>query len=958
MTTTKPSVNEIRQTFIDFFSQKHEHTFVPSSQVVPHDDPTLLFANAGMNQFKPIFLGQADPRSEQAKLKRAVNSQKCIRAGGKHNDLDDVGKDTYHHTFFEMLGNWSFGNYFKREAITWAWELLTEVYKLDKERLYASYFRGDPEKGLAEDTEAKEIWLQFLPVERVLPFGMKENFWEMGDTGPCGPCSEIHFDKVAGRTGSADLVNADDPTLIEIWNLVFIQYNREADKSLRPLPSKHVDTGMGLERLTSIIQDVGTNYDTDIFMPIFAEIQKVTGFEHAYSGRVGADDPNQIDMAYRVIADHIRTLSFSLADGAVPSSDGRGQVLRRILRRAVRYGNQKLNAPSGFFHKLVGIVVEHFGTFYPELKKRPEHIISVLQREEEMFERTLAKGIIEFNNIINKTKDNTLSASHAWYLSSSFGFPIDLTTLMAEEKKYKVDIAGFEALSEKYAEISRQRQREKKSELKMEAEPISILKNNNIAPTVDCHKYEQREVSTVIKAIYNGSTFMDVLTPDTNKTAVGIIVEESNFYAEQGGQIYDIGNINFASSQDTAFNVSDCRVYGGYVLHIGYLAENAQEIKVGDRVELTVDYTRRVPIMANHTSTHLVNFALRRVIGETVDQRGSLVDADRFRFDFSHGKAMTKDQLVQTDSIVNEQIAKHLGVHCKDVPLVEAQAIHGLRAVFGEHYPDPVRVVSVGPKVEDILANPKNPEWANYSIEFCGGTHLTNSSEAEFFTITSEEAVSAGVRRIFGVTGTAASVVFDNNRALEEKFRSCEALSGKDLRDEIPVLLELLEKKPISASKRFELVEILKSLQEVLRKQYKEMEAVQVQNALKYSEDVAASLTESGSLVHVGIVDLGMNNAAITETIKNIQKKCPNTAVLLLSADEEKKKVCVISNVPAKSDVASKGLTANGWVVKVAEMLGGKGGGKTDVAQGTGNDITKVSEAVDFAKSFAEKLVL
>ncbi|EGG22500.1 alanyl-tRNA synthetase [Cavenderia fasciculata] len=959
------SVNEIRKTFIDFFSEKCQHTFVPSSSVIPHDDPTLLFANAGMNQFKPIFLGQADPRSEQAKLKRAVNSQKCIRAGGKHNDLDDVGKDTYHHTFFEMLGNWSFGDYFKKEAITWAWELLTVVYKLDKERLYASYFGGDAAKGLEADTEARDLWLQFLPAERVLPFGMKENFWEMGDTGPCGPCSEIHFDKVEGRKGAAALVNADDPTLIEIWNNVFIQYNREADKSLRPLPNKHVDTGMGLERLTSIIQNVGTNYDTDIFMPIFAEIQKVTGYPHPYGGKVGSDDPEQVDMAYRVIADHIRTLSFSIADGAVPSSEGRGQVLRRILRRAVRYGKQKLNAPSGFFAKLVDIVVQNFGDFFPELRNRPQHIVSVLEREEKMFARALDRGIVEFDRMVDKVKQQgskVFPASNAWYLYSSFGFPIDLTKLMVDEKGLELDMDGYQKLADEDAERGRLRQRSKKTEMNMQAEPISILQGDGVKPTIDSHKYEQKEIETVVKAIYDGKVFVNSLesTDTTRNTVYGIVLESTNFYPEQGGQIYDIGNINSVVDQTTIFNVSDCKVFGGYVVHIGYITADAAAIKVGDKVELTVDYTRRSPIMSNHTSTHMINFALRNVLGDNVEQRGSLVDDSKLRFDFSNDRGMTRQEIIKVDQIVNDLIAKELPVSCKEVDLARAKTINGLRAVFGEVYPDPVRVVSVGKSVDELLANPTNPEWTQYSIEFCGGTHINNSKDAEYFAITSEEALAAGIRRVVAVTGSDATVVFENNKKLQARFQEATKFTGKELKDAIPTLTALLNEHQgkISASKKFELVEILSSIQELAKKQYKEEEANLIKEAQVLVDQISNQLVESKSPIYVGTINAGLSNTLMSDSIKSIQKKCPDTSVLLISKDEEKGKICVISIVPKGSTAETKGLKANDWVVKVSAALGGKGGGKPDVAQGAGTDIAKIDEALEFAKSFAQKLIL
>ncbi|KAF2074628.1 hypothetical protein CYY_004067 [Polysphondylium violaceum] len=947
-------VNQIRKTFIDFFVEKAQHTFVPSSAVIPYDDPTLLFANAGMNQFKPIFLGQVNPKSEQAKLKRAANSQKCIRAGGKHNDLDDVGKDTYHHTFFEMLGNWSFGNYFKKEAIGWAWELLTEVYKLDKNRLYVTYFRGDPEKGLDEDTEAKNLWLQFLPEERVLPFGMKENFWEMGDQGPCGPCSEIHYDKVEGRNG-APFVNADDPTLIEIWNLVFIQFNREADKSLRPLPNKHVDTGMGLERLTSIIQQVPTNYDTDVFMPIFKAIQEVTGFPHPYGGKVGKDDPDQVDMAYRVIADHIRTLTFSITDGAVPSTDGRGQVLRRILRRAVRYGDQKLNAPSGFFSKLVDIVIENFGTFYPELKKNPEHIKMVLTREEEMFNKTLKKGIVEFDKMIKKTTTGTLSAENAYFLATCYGFPIDLTTIMAEEKGFKVDIAGYEALCDAQSEIDRTRQKQKKIELTLGAEAIANLKNKDIKTTDDSFKYQQQEIQTTIKAIWDGSNYIDSLTQQGQ--LVGIVTESTNFYPEQGGQIYDVGQFSFVDDQKTVFDVKDCKVFGGYVLHIGYLSFECNKLSVSDKVELTVDYVRRSPIMSNHTSTHMVNFALRKVLGDMIDQRGSFVDNSRFRFDFSFGRGMTREELAQIDSIVNETIAKHLPVHAKEVQLAQAKKINGLRAVFGEIYPDPVRVISIGASVDDLLANPTNPEWSNLSIEFCGGTHLTNTKQAELFTITSEEALGAGVRRIVAVTGSEATATFENNKKLEQRFNDALKLTGSDLSKEIVALLNVLQITTLSASARMSLVETLKTLQALQRKQAKEAEGNQSQLAQSYVDSVADKLVEKNTLVHADLINLTSNNPLITETIKKIQAKSPNTAIILVSPDEEKGKATAIAIVPTTSDVAKNGLTAKDWIAHVAQVLGGKGGGKVDVAQGVGSKLECIDDAILAARSFAEKFV-
>ncbi|MEL7473829.1 MAG: alanine--tRNA ligase, partial [Planctomycetota bacterium] len=440
----------VRQAFLDYFIKTHAHTHTPSSPVVPHDDPTLMFANAGMNQFKPVFLEQVPPGSPLVGVKRAANSQKCIRAGGKHNDLEDVGKDTYHHTFFEMLGNWSFGDYFKAEAINWAWDFLTNVLGLPADRLYATYFEGDASTGQPADDEARELWLKHLPPERVLPGNAKDNFWEMGDTGPCGPCSEIHFDRIGGRN-AASLVNQDDPDVLEVWNLVFIQYDRQQDASLRPLPANHVDTGMGLERLVSVLQNKRSNYDTDLFGPLFVAIEQATG-ARPYQGKLGADDKDDVDMAYRVIADHIRTLTLAITDGATPSNEGRGYVLRRVLRRAVRFGRQKLNAKSGFFSGLVPMVVESLGDAFPELRKDPQRVQAIILDEEESFGRTLDRGIKMFEDV---AKSKQVSGEDAFQLYDTYGFPLDLTQLMAEERGLIVDVAGFEKEMESQRERSR-----------------------------------------------------------------------------------------------------------------------------------------------------------------------------------------------------------------------------------------------------------------------------------------------------------------------------------------------------------------------------------------------------------------------------------------------------------------------------------------------------------------------
>lgn len=732
--------NKVRETFIKFFEGK-AHTNWKSSPVVPLNDPTLLFANAGMNQFKPIFLGNVDPNSPLSELKRACNTQKCIRAGGKHNDLDDVGKDTYHHTFFEMLGNWSFGDYFKKEAIQWAWELLTQVYKLPSDRIYATYFGGDEKSGLAADTEAKDIWLTFLPPERVLPFGCKDNFWEMGDTGPCGPCTEIHFDRIGNRD-AASLVNNDDPTCIEIWNLVFIQFNREADGSLKTLPAKHVDTGMGFERLTSILQKKMSNYDTDVFMPLFDAIQQATGAP-SYSGKVGADDVDKVDMAYRVVADHIRTLSFAIADGACPGNEGREYVLRRILRRAVRYGTEVLKAKEGFFNGLVPTLVKLMSDIFPELKQHEKHIKDIIADEEASFGKTLLKGIEKFKKAAQEVEGKTLSGQDAFVLWDTYGFPLDLTQLMAEERGLTVDVKGFHDAMEEARERSRSAQNKQAGvAITMDANATALLHKNGVPTTDDSSKYTWfQDHESTVRAIYTGTEFLESAEAGSE---IGVVLQSTSFYAEQGGQIFDTGALKGPLG---TFEVCNVQVFGGFVLHIGSFSDKTSRLCVGDKVTCKVDYQRRQLIAPNHTCTHMLNFALREVLGTHVDQKGSIVLPEKLRFDFSHGKPVQSEDLRKIEAIVNEQIKAELDVSAKEATLAEAKRINGLRAVFGEIYPDPVRIVSIGKKVDDLLADPEKEEWLSYSSELCGGTHISNTREAKAFALLSEEGIAKGIRR-------------------------------------------------------------------------------------------------------------------------------------------------------------------------------------------------------------------
>ncbi|MCA9299883.1 MAG: alanine--tRNA ligase, partial [Phycisphaerales bacterium] len=672
---------EIRRTFIEYF-EKQGHAFVPSSPVVPHDDPTLLFTNAGMNQFKPCFLGQVEPGSALHGLKRAANSQKCIRAGGKHNDLEDVGKDTYHHTFFEMLGNWSFGDYFKAEAIDWAWDLLTRVFGINPEQLYATYFEGRPEDGLDPDLEARDLWLRHLPPERVIPGDMKDNFWEMGETGPCGPCSELHYDRIGGRN-AASIVNQDDPDVIEVWNLVFIQYDRQGDGSLRSLPARHVDTGMGLERLVSVLQGKRSNYDTDLFMPLFGAIQKATNAPRPYQGKLGDADTDGVDMAYRVIADHIRTLTFALTDGALPSNEGRGYVLRRIIRRAVRFGRQMLGAESGFFAELVPTVVHMMGDAFPELERNPEKVMDIIRSEEESFGRTLDRGITLFEEIAS---GSMITGDDAFRLYDTFGFPLDLTQQMAEERGLLVDVQGYERAMEAQREQSRAGGgKSDATKMHLDGAAIARLARLEIPTTDDSNKFHGRDIRATVRAIWGGDNFDEFVDTGTQGLRrVGLVLDRTNFYAEMGGQVADQGRLlvlrEASSARDSneggEFHVEDVQGFGGYVLHIGLMRRG--EIRVGDDVQLHLDVNRRRAISSNHTATHLLNFGLREILGDEVEQKGSLVEPGRLRFDFSHGRPVSDEDLAKVEAIVRHQIELDLTVFADLAPLYVAKGIHGL----------------------------------------------------------------------------------------------------------------------------------------------------------------------------------------------------------------------------------------------------------------------------------------
>ena len=659
------SATEIRKQFLDFFSERCNHTKVPSSPVIPHDDPTLLFTNAGMNQFKDVFLGLGS-----RPFTRATDTQKCIRAGGKHNDLEDVGRDTYHHTFFEMLGNWSFGDYFKEEAIAWAWELFTEVWGLDKSRLYVTVFSGDEEDGLEPDLEAENLWKEVTDIDpsHITRWDKKDNFWEMGSAGPCGPCSEIHYDCTPENNGG-HLVNKDDPNVIELWNLVFIQYNRSEEGTLATLPNQHVDTGLGLERIVRVLQGKTSNYDTDLWTPIFDAIQEHTG-ARSYTGLL--EDP--IDIAYRVLADHIRCLVVAIADGGRPGAAGREYVLRRILRRGVRHAYQTLGVEGSLLCKLVPAVVETLGDTFPEIREQEVTISHVVQDEEESFLKTLARGIELFTKAASSGDGKVIDGESAFTLHDTFGFPIDLTEVMAEELGMTVDRAGYEQHMETARETSKATS-EIDQKMQLPPEVLGKLESVPIVPTDDSKKYGKGISVAYVKAIWNGK---ELVGKADDSMVFGVVLDKTPFYAEAGGQIGDTGTIVVEHSSGKGrcqFHVRETHRYGNYILHIGRVQEGT--LSCSDEVIATVLEKNRKSIVANHSCTHLLNHALREVLQDEVQQRGSLVDGDKLRFDFSQSHAMTDAQINTVENLVNNVIARNALVDAQEVSLELAKKFTG-----------------------------------------------------------------------------------------------------------------------------------------------------------------------------------------------------------------------------------------------------------------------------------------
>ena len=896
------SSNEIRRAFIDFFKEK-DHWFVPSWPVVPIGDDTLLFTNAGMNQFKEYFLGHRDPDHP-----RAANSQKCIRVSGKHNDLEEVGIDTYHHTFFEMLGNWSFDDYFKAEAIEWAWQLLTDVYKIDRDKLWATVFEGSKSDNCPADTEAADLWakLTTLPKERILFCGKKDNFWEMGTAGPCGPCSEIHIDLGAEHCdmrhipGHQCAVNAGCARFIELWNLVFIQYNRKTDGKLERLNANYVDTGAGLERITAVLQKKTSNYQTDLFMPIINAVEDLAGKK--FTAQLG----NKTDNAFRVIADHIRTLTFAITDGVNPSNDGRGYVMRRILRRACRFG-RALDLHEPFMYKLVSVVTGYMGNAFPEIKERAEFVESVIQAEETSFGRTLDRGLEIFASAAAAaTKNNrVVSGEDAFQLYDTFGFPLDLTELMAREQNLTVDSSQFETLMEQ--QRTRARAAQKDTSL------VAALTGVQMPVTDDAMKYEADVCDAKLIGWIDAKGFETAGTLSDTQNTVALVLDKTCFYAESGGQVGDCGMIKTKTAE---FAVEGTEKIADCVLHRGKLLSGS--LSVGDALQASVDKDRQAT-MKNHTATHILQWALQSVLGDTVKQQGSLVCPDYLRFDFTSPKALTKDQIKQIEDKVQQKISDGLPVTTAVMDIDRAKEL-GAMALFGEKYGNEVRVLAIGASGEDNLANA-------FSKEFCGGTHVSNTGQIGGFAVLKEESVSAGVRRITALTGPGLiEHLMTRSRVVDELIETLKAPA-----DQVTArVTKLLDDN------------------KALKKDLKSGGGKSAGDALAEANKLFETSEKIGdAFVIVGplpSVDIEQARTAID----SLKKKAKSAAIVFGVATDDGK-VMLLAGVT--DDLIKKGVKAGDIVKEIAPIVGGGGGGRPNMAQAGGKDASKLDEALAKAKA-------
>ncbi|KAK0633039.1 tRNA synthetases class II (A)-domain-containing protein [Immersiella caudata] len=908
-----------------------------------------------MNQFKPIFLGTIGKTEDMAQLKRAVDTQKCIRAGGKHNDLDDVGKDSYHHTFFEMLGNWSFGDYFKKEAIEWSWELLTKVYGLDPNRLYVTYFEGNPDMGLEPDLEAKQLWLDVgVPEDHIIPGNMKDNFWEMGDQGPCGPCSEIHYDKVGGRN-AASLVNMDDPLVVEVWNNVFIQFDRQKDKSLKSLPAKHVDTGMGFERLVSALQNKRSNYATDVFTPLFDKIQEVTG-ARPYTDKYGKDDVDGVDTAYRVVADHVRLLSFAIADGAAPNNIGRGYVVRRVLRRGVRYARKYFQAEIGsFFSKILPALVAQMSEQFPELRKKQEDIKEILDEEEVAFAITLDRGEKQFEKyaaLAIKGGQTKLSGADVWRLYDTFGFPEDLTKLMAEERGLTIDEAEVEVAREKAREASKAVKEAVQTFPKLNVHQIAELENSIKIPRPESEaKYSKGDTKGTVQLVFTGSEFRKTSKELPPKTPLGILLDKTNFYAESGGQVADTGRILIDGVAE--FKVLDVQEFGGYIVHNGYLEYG--ELTEGDEVICEYDELRRQPIRNNHTGTHILNHALREVLGEEVNQKGSLVDQDKLRFDFSHKAQVSLSDIKKIEDLSNKYIQENKKTYYKDVDLDLAREIEGVRAVFGETYPNPVRVVSIGVDVDELLKNPKNPEWRNVSVEFCGGTHVDQTGIIKDLIIVEESGIAKGIRRTVAFTGDGAHQAQRDARVFSEKLDHINALPyGPQKTAEVKAATVELETLTVSVLTKEELRAKFAKIQKEIIDEQKKRQKAESKTALDTVQGHFKQDANKDSKFFVGHLPISANAKAISDVMSYYKTKDKERTVYVFAGSKDD---AVMHGVYVGTHLSSKGITAEQWTTAVSQVIGGKTGGKEPSRQGAGAEPAKLEEAIAKAEEWlSEKM--
>jgi alanyl-tRNA synthetase len=883
---------EIRRAFLDFFASKG-HQIVPSAPIVIKNDPTLMFTNAGMNQFKDYFLG-----NKQAPYPRVADTQKCLRVSGKHNDLEEVGVDTYHHTMFEMLGNWSFGDYFKAEAIAWSWELLTEVYKIPVDRLYVTVFEGDEKEGLPPSKIALEKWKEVIAEDRILFGNKKDNFWEMGDTGPCGPCSEIHVDlrhddERAAMPGS-ELVNKDHPQVIEIWNNVFIQYNRKKDGSLENLPHRHVDTGMGLERLVRVIQNKQSNYDTDVFSGTIHQIGEITKVSYA-----GSDSKS--DVAFRVLADHIRAISFTIADGQLPANTGAGYVIRRILRRAVRYYYSYLNYQQPLLYQLVPVISAQFETVFPELKQQEAFVTKVIREEEEAFLRTLEKGLKRIEDIISHAT-GSVAGKDAFELYDTYGFPLDLTRLILLERGLTVDEGAFTAEMQKQKDRSR-------AATAVDTEDWVVVNEGSSNEFVGYDSLETRaNILRYRKVKAKG------------REAYQLVLDKTPFYAESGGQVGDTGKLAIGNMQ---YAVVDTKKENDLIVHI---LEKLPE-SIHEEVMASVDVQKRNATAIHHSATHLLHAALRKVLGSHVAQKGSLVNADHLRFDFSHFSKVTSEEISEVERIVNEKIRENIPVVIRSMPKEEAVQ-SGAMALFGEKYGDTVRVVTIDPSASSASGTfsqgRRKAEENPFSVELCGGTHVGATGQLGFFKIKSEGAVAAGVRRIEAISGLAAETYIQAQFDLVDAVR--DALKNpKDLTKAIIALYD--ENAAIKKSlEKFEAAQ-LKSLQETL--------------AVK-TEDVNG-IRFLGEVVNVPSAD------ALKKLAFSLKGDIPRHAIALAAAIEGKASIVLLFD---DTVAAEKGLDASALVKQViSPLIRGGGGGQKTLATAGGQDISNLRQVIAAVKA-------